>query len=996
MFSFLVFLISSLVGFISYKANNRLLEELQISQLQRTVQAVEREFAIVFEAIANDVLFLSDIPTIKYLAEYHTDFLLDPPTPLTKQELINCSKGTFLGFMRNRDNYLQVRFIGSTEQQREVIRIENCPIEKRLKIFQNQILEETDKDHYFYTAFNLDENQLYLSPINLHREHGNIIKPHQPTVRVATPIYSGTYESAGVLIIQVSMQKLLDKIQQRLPEHGLLYIANAQGDYLLHPDNSKAFAFEFAQTARMQDEFPFTQGLIDGTIKRLKKTTLQLSADPDQKKYFAYFSTAYLNAQKFPERRVQIGFLQLHETISSSRQQVLIDSVRNALVLCLMGMGITFLFAIYLTRPLKEITKAVQHFSHGARDMHLSLSQHDEIGELARTCQKMADKIHWQMLRLGDEKNYLETIFDTAVEGIVVTNEKGVVESVNHAMIGLFGYPEDELLGNNINMLMPEELRRRHDLAIQHYISTGEAEVVGAGREVLGLRKDGHVLHLHIGVSELWVVHERKFVGMMHDISARKKAEQTILEARDRAETANRAKSHFLANMSHEFRTPLNGILGYTQLLRRDNQLLPKHREYVNVIHRSGEHLLALINDILDLSKIEAGRLEVLPVELDFPDLVKDIGYLFKARAEQKGIKFICETVTPLPAGIYADGKRLRQVLLNILGNAVKFTQRGSVTFRVGVHSGVQCFDIIDTGIGIPDQAQDSIFKPFHQVEAQNQHIEGTGLGLTITRRLVEMMNGHIVVESQEGCGSHFHLEFRFPILKNPNVAILNKAEQRPIVACKDCQHYELLCVDDKQDNRDLLASLLLPLGFKIRQAENGKVALEKLQQSKIDLVLLDLFMPVMDGFSTAQAIRANPAWHDMPVIALSAGVFSQQKQQALAAGCNTFLEKPVKTDELLHLLQKYLHVEWEYAELEETSEVIRSASNAALLHEYLPILEQYARQGDIQAILDTINALPAGEADTEFFAQIKASAEDMDLHTLRRLLNQYAEALQA
>lgn len=989
-FSLLVFLISSLVGFISYQANNRLLEELEIAHLQRTVQAIEREFAIVFEAIANDVLFLSDIPAIKFVAEYHTDFPIPPPTPLDEQQLIACSGGTFLGFLQNRDNYTQVRFIGHADNGREVLRVEHCPIEKRLKIIAENELQAKGERYYFKETLKLAENELYLSPIDLNREEGELVEPHEPTVRVATPVYSSTHEVVGMLIINVSMQRLFAKIVQHLPHQGLLYIANEQGDYLMHPDSSKAFAFEFGQRAKMQDEFPFTQALVDGKTKRIKRVTWQ-AADDDAPAYFAYFSTLQLNPEKFPTRHIHIGFLQLHDSIAKSRHRAFMESVRNALILCLIGIGLTFMFAVYLTRPLKQITEAVLRFSRGDQDVRLSLPQNDEIGELARTCQKMADQIRWQLLRLRDEKNYLQIIFDTAVEGIVVINDEAIIESVNHTMIDLCGYSERELLGNNVNILMPQALRDDHDRSIQNYLKTGHARIIGNGREVQALHKDGRILQLHLGISELWIGHERKFVGMMHDISAHKKAEQAILEARDRAEAANRAKSQFLANMSHEFRTPLNGILGYTQLLRRDNQLQPKHREHINVIHRSGEHLLALINDILDLSKIEAEHLEILPIELDFLDLVKDIGYLFKARAEQKGIAFICKEVTPLPKGIYADGKRLRQVLLNLLGNAIKFTQQGSVTFQVGVYNGTQCFDIIDTGIGIPDEDLDSIFKPFHQVEQQHQHTEGTGLGLAITRKLVDMMNGHLQVESQEGQGSHFHLEFQFPILQNLDV-MLEKAEERQIIGCKNSIHYELLLVDDKQDNRNLLSNLLLPLGFKVREAENGELALEQLHRHQIDLVLMDLFMPVMDGFSTAQAIRANDAWQDLPIIAVSAGVFAQQKQQALAAGCNAFLEKPVQAEELLQRLQKYLKLEWEYAELEAVTEVIRSASDPELVAEYLPQLQQYTRQGDIQGVLDTLKKVPTAEAESEFFARVETYADNMDLQALRRLLEQYSQ----
>ncbi|GEM_PF-631551 len=984
-FSFLVLMISTLVGYISYNAGSRLLEETESARLNQALQTVEREFAIMFEGVSADVLFLSDIPALKYIAEYQADYPIQAPTPLTEAELLACSSGTFLGFMQNREFYSQTRFIGRANNGRELIRVERN--KTGLQVVKAEDLQEKGTQDYFQATLPLEDNQLYLSSIHLNQEHGAIEIPYTPTVRAATPIHSSNQEHVGILIIDVEMQKLFHKIQQNLPQNMRLYIANQDGDYLLHPDESKIFSFDLGKRHLMQEEFPQTQILFENLQNEFLDISLSSITHPTEEN-FAYFARMQFSPDKLQNAILHVGILLPHN-VATGKWTILMDSLNKALFLCALGILFTFYFAFLLTNPLKKITLAVSRFSKGEHQVDLCLNRTDEIGELARTCQMMANQIRWQLLRLEDEKHRLQTIFNTAAEAIVVINEQGSIESVNHSLEKLFGYKEYELLGKNINLLMPEAFHV--DLKEEEQNTTTDIPVrlLNGGQELQGHHKNGQVLQLHVGISEFSIAHGRKFVGMVHDISLRKQAEQALLAERDRAEAANRAKSSFLANMSHEFRTPLNGILGYTQLLRRDAQLLPTQRESVNIIHRSGEHLLALINDILDLSKIEAERLEIVPIELDFRSFIKDLNYLFKARAAQKRVAFMCEETTPLPNGIYADGKRLRQVLLNLLGNAIKFTDQGRVNFQVGLHDGVLTFDIIDTGIGIPDADLESIFHPFHQVENHIQSLEGTGLGLAITRRLVEMMQGTVEVESQEGCGSHFHVAFCFPILNDTSQ--LQVQESRAVIGCAKDVRYRLLLVDDKPDNRLFLSNFLTSLGFIVEEAGNGKEALEILQQQAIDLVLLDLFMLVMDGFATAQAIRAQTEWQDLPIIAVSAGVFAQQQQQALAAGCDAFLEKPVNTEKLLHYLQKYLGLDWVY-EADKTQfddNGPRPPSNAALLYEYLPRLRECSRHGDIQGILDVLDELPEAEAQSEFFACTRQLVQDIDMQGLRRLLEQ-------
>ena len=651
-------------------------------------------------------------------------------------------------------------------------------------------------------------------------------------------------------------------------------------------------------------------------------------------------------------------------------------------VLWLFGAGMLILFAAKIAQliilrhtivqPILQLTDATERVKTEADYRHrVPAEGNDELARLGHNFNAMMDVIQERDEELRKLNLFQRTILRNIAHSIISCTTDGVVTSFNPAAERLLGYTADEVVGKQTPALW-HDLDEMTDYARQ--LSEELNVTISPGFEVFTahplrkqseerewslIRKDGKRIPVSLAVTALRDENDQitGFVGLIYDLTERKQAEAALrhhkeqleetvqqrtvelLQARDAAEAANKAKSVFLANMSHELRTPLNAILGFSSLMRRDPLISESQSENLDIIRRSGEHLLKLINDVLEVAKIEAGRLQLEIAPFDLGGLVRDVIDMMQIRAQEKDLQLLLDQSSAFPRYIKSDEARIRQILINLINNAVKFTEQGGITLRLNIKQNARhhlLIEVEDSGPGIAPQDQARLFEPFVQLgEADAQH--GTGLGLTITRQFAQMMGGSIAVESTPGKGSLFRVELPVERATSDDILAPQTRKAGEVLGLAPGQpRCRIMIVEDQRENQLLLSRLMTALGLEVKIAENGEQCLHLFQDWKPDLIWMDRRMPVMDGMEATRRLRQLPGGRDVKIVAVTASAFKEQQQEMLDAGMDDFVRKPYRLDEIYQCLARQLEIEYVYSD-EQADKEIRSAELTPAMLSELP-----------------------------------------------------------
>ncbi len=823
------------------------------------------------------------------------------------------------------------------------------------------------------------------------------------------PIKNNQNQIIGVTGADVSFQEFNEFLrQQKIGKSGKIFIIDRQGFLIASSTLEEVFTLQDNKAVQMKAANS-GDSLITATVEHLVKNFNDFNKikSPHLLKFIHKGKEEFLQVVPFTDE-FGLNWLIVVVVPEADFMEQIQANTRTTILLCLGALGIAITLGMItsrkLTQPIIQLSKVAQGLSGGNWNQTVENNPVKEFNILATAFNQMSQQLQKSYHKLEQYSHNLEQkvtenthqlkqseqkfskAFRNTPNPIIINrlSDRSYFD-VNDSFCRLTGYSHEEILGKNslnLNLWVSQE---DYDKFYKTLAEQGELR----NYELDFRTKSGEIRTALLSADFIEINGEKYLLSTSNDITDRKQVEAQLqaqnieLEtARKNADAANRAKSTFLANMSHELRTPLNAILGFSQLMAK-NPIFATASKELEIINRSGEHLLSLINDILDLSKIEAGKIALDEKSFDLYFLLETLEEMLKIRAEAKQIQ-LCFERYDIPQYIKADEKKLRQVIINLLGNAIKFTEKGSVTLRVISQDVKQpntlIFEVEDTGAGIAPEEIDQLFDAFVQTSAGRQSQQGTGLGLSISRKFIQLMGGDISVSSQLGKGSLFQFNIKLKTLKADEV-VIPKPKKKVIALAADQPQYRILVVDEIPENRLLVRQLLQPLGFNVFEAENGLEAITQWEQYSPHLIWMDIRMPVMDGYQATQHIKAKPAGKNTIIIALTASALSQDEQAIFAAGCDDILHKPFQPLELLEKIATHLGVRYIY----ETPD-ITSQSSVSLVEitpdtlkimplEWLEQLHQAAVRGDDAWMNNLITQIP--ESHAELAATLTTIIED-------------------
>lgn len=891
------------------------LKKRYLTNQYETMDTLAREIGVTnvqqSKDVQSDVRFLASLPPIQGIIRARQNNGIDPRDDDSELVWQARLEQIFSSFILARPNYSQVRYIGLADDGKEIVRVDR--VENGVDILRGSDLQKKAHRDYVTRASQMTEGEVYISTINLNREHGVIAEPFEATRRYATPIYDKNGVVFGLVVINVDVAKRLARINEISSElfdadEALALVVNKQGYYLFHPDNKKTFGFEFARDDRWYGDFTS----LDKTLATSEdaflsgKTVYPISQ--------GIYHTAYFPLDNDELKDAELGLifavppLSSKDIFSSSRFLVIVFSI-TIVAICLV-----LFFALFYkqSRALRRLADSANEIAEGDYQVNIPTFSDDAMTSLAEGFRHLQDSVRERESRLRRSEQRARHILNSIPMGILLIDSGGVIRNSNKAACELLEYADNEFSEvRGFETLFGPEFDKVFE-KIRELIEIDMAPT--RLYEFSATTKQGKSFNAEVSFSSVDYNGRRYILTTFSDITDRKKAQEKLLEYRSKLEETIKlreqelkAKGEFMANMSHEIRTPMTAILGLLDIVR-GTDLSEKQRQYVYQIYESSRALLTIINDILDLSKIEAGKIELVKAPFSLLRVSENVTDLFSPSAELKGVETFLNYDPKITNQVIGDGPRLTQVLSNLVGNAVKFTSEGEIVLGVeALEFGESYlrvrFYITDTGIGMEPATLDRLFEAFEQADSATTRVYGgSGLGLTISSNLIELMGGKLEAETEIGVGSRFWFDLEFEISTQPELtAGLAKDLNRRV-----------LVVDDQTTSCEVLTEMLCHWGCEVVTADNAAEGLMSFKTAAeegypFSIVITDTHVAGMDGYELATKIAEFSASIgliiDTPVLMVGEIQRSELFSNAREITGVELLNKPVTMSKLLNTL---------------------------------------------------------------------------------------------
>ena len=681
--------------------------------------------------------------------------------------------------------------------------------------------------------------------------------------------------------------------------------------------------------------------------------------------------------------RLYVGLNQAN--ILNFIKNIKIEIIKISAMVSVFGIAVVYFFCIRVCRPLEALTNHIRAYGRGELKEKVTVdNKTPEVGHLAEVFNHMIDRrreVEDLSLRFG-------RIMDQSFNEIFLFDSKTLYfTQINSGACKNLGYSPEEIVHMTPLGIKPSYSLEQFEELVAPLRTREKPEVIF---ETIHQRKDNTLYNVEIRLQLMHDENPPVFVAVVQDTTERKKIEKNLMSAKVEAEEANQAKSVFLSNMSHEIRTPLNAINGYSQILLRNDTLDEDTREAIKTMDRSGKNLLMLINDILDLSKIEAGKSELHCTNFNLSDLTTNLKNMFELRCDQKKLDWDVKELSS-PTWVYGDDVKLQQILTNLIGNATKFTKSGKVSFTVrSLDKNQFRFSILDTGPGIERDQHGKIFEAFGQEKLSSKK-GGTGLGLSISKRMVELMGSELILESEPGKGSHFYFTLVLP--RGERLEAPTSFSNSKILFLAPGQEVRALIVDDVKENRDVVSGLLRDIGVTVFEAENGKEGVEAARKLLPDIIFMDMRMPLMNGEQATKLIQDELGRDKSKIVAITASALDHKREYYLSLGFDDYMSKPFREENLFQCLGTLLDVKFIFDEEEKSPVTLQQISNSdfsqfSILERLHDKMSQAANNYNITNLEDHLKELnPMDENSLKLAEYLKQMLKNYDMEGISRAL---------